>query len=118
MIRYMLVLLMVVVAVPLSARAAELVCKQAADQVSAVYRSTDGRQLQACFDLKQQRVTVRLPNGALVQLPVAVSGSGARYSDGTRTFWEHQGTGRYSEGETLLFEGAVTDQPPAKGAAH
>jgi len=115
-IRFLLIILLVAVSLP--ARAADLVCNQAADQVSAVYRSTDGRQLQACFDLKQQRVTVRLPNGALVQLPVAVSGSGARYSDGTRTFWEHQGTGRYLEGAVLLFEGAVTDPPPAKGAAH
>lgn len=117
MISYMLVLLMLV-AVPLSARAADLVCNQTADQVSAVYRSTDGRQLRACFDLKRQQVAVRLPDGALVQLPVAVSGSGARYSNGSRTFWEHQGKGRYLEGDTLLFEGAVTHQPPAKSAAH
>lgn len=104
--------------VSLQAHAAELVCNQSADQVAAVYQSADGRQLQACFDLKQQQVTVRLPDGALVQLPVAVSGSGARYSDGTRTFWEHQGKGRYLEGDTLLFEGAVTDQPPARSATH
>lgn len=89
----------------LQAHAAELVCKQRADQVAAVYQSADGRRLQACFDLKQQQVTVRLPDGVLLQLPVAVSGSGARYSDGTRTFLEHQGNGRYFEGDTLLFEG-------------
>jgi membrane-bound inhibitor of C-type lysozyme len=110
------VLLLMIVSIP--AHSAGLVCQQGADQVPAAYQSADGRKLQACFDLKQQRVTVRLPGGAQVQLPVAVSGSGARYSDGTRTFWEHQGMGRYFEGETLLFEGAVTDQPPAKGAVH
>lgn len=104
--------------VSLQSHAAGLVCNQAVDQVAAVYQSADGRQLRACFDLKQQQVTVRLPDGALVQLPVAVSGSGARYSNGSRTFWEHQGKGRYLEGDTLLFEGAVTDQPPAKSAAH
>ena len=108
MIRPLLVVLLLTI-VSLPAHAAELVCNQGADQVPAAYRSADGRQLVACFDLKQQQVMVRLPGGLLVQLPVAVSGSGARYSDGTRTFWEHQGIGRYFDGEVLLFEGSLAD---------
>lgn len=103
----LLLLVLVMLCMSLPARAAELICAQTADQVSAVYRAADGRQLRACFDLKHQQVTVRLPDGVLVQLPAALSGSGARYSDGTRTFWEHQGAGRYFEGDALLFEGAV-----------
>lgn len=106
MIRLLLVVLILLL-VSLPAWAADLVCTQTADQVSVVYRAADGSQLRVCFDLKREQVTVRLPDGKLVQLPAALSGSGARYSDGTRTFWEHQGAGRYFEHDALLFEGAV-----------
>lgn len=73
----------------------------------ASYRSPAGEVLTAAFDLDLDRVRVTLPDGRRVTLPLAPSGSGARYSDGTETFWEHQGTGRFSRGETLLFEGAL-----------
>lgn len=33
-------------------------------------------------------------------LPIAVSGSGARYSDGVREVWEHQGVVRITDGTT------------------
>ena len=32
-------------------------------------------------------------------LPIAVSGSGARYSDGVREVWEHQGVVRVTDGD-------------------
>jgi membrane-bound inhibitor of C-type lysozyme len=35
-----------------------------------------------------------LPNGDSVSLPHAASASGARYSNGAVTLWEHQGTAR------------------------
>jgi membrane-bound inhibitor of C-type lysozyme len=35
-----------------------------------------------------------LPNGDSVRLPHAASASGARYSNGAVTLWEHQGTAR------------------------
>jgi membrane-bound inhibitor of C-type lysozyme len=35
-----------------------------------------------------------LPNGDSVSLPHAVSASGARYSNGAVTLWEHHGTAR------------------------
>ena len=73
----------------------------------AVYRSLSGEILRASFDLDCHQVTVILPNGRSVTLPSAPSASGARYSDGTETFWEHQGVGRYFKGETVLFEGAL-----------
>jgi membrane-bound inhibitor of C-type lysozyme len=63
--------------------------------------------LKAFFDLNLHLVRVTLPNGRIVTLPAAMLGSGARYSNGTETFWEHQGTGRFFKGETLLFEGAL-----------
>ncbi len=73
----------------------------------AVYRSSAGEYLSAVFDLNRNVVTVSLPDGRSVTLPVAVSASGARYGNGTETFWEHQGTGRFFRGEKLVFEGMI-----------
>jgi membrane-bound inhibitor of C-type lysozyme len=92
----------------LSAGATTLPCGgKGTRQVAAAYTATDGKQLEACFDLDRNLVVVRLPDAAVVTLPSAISASGARYSDGKRTFWEHQGVGRYFVGETLLFEGST-----------
>lgn len=77
---------------------------------SADYRSPGGEVLKASFDLDRHQVTVTLPDGRSVTLPAAQSASGARYSDGTETFWEHQGTGRFFHGETVLFEGELQPQ--------
>ena len=74
-------------------------------QVAAGYTAADGKQLEACFDLAGNKVTLRLPDTAVVTLPSAMSASGARYSNGSLTFWEHQGVGRYFVGEKLVFEG-------------
>ena len=80
----------------------------AAEQLkTAIYQSADGKVLEATFDLKLNQVQIVLPDGRKVRLPVAVSGSGARYSDGTDTFWEHQGVGSFFKGESLLFKGAL-----------
>ena len=76
------------------------------EQVQAVYFSDTGEQMAARFDLPAKTVTVTLPDGHDVTLPVAVSASGARYSNGKETFWEHQGIGRFFVGEELRFEGA------------
>lgn len=84
-------------------------------QVPAAYIAASGEQLQACFDLVQNRVTVAFADGSSLVLPVAISGSGARYSDGTHTFWEHQGVGRYFVGEKLLFEGGIAPAAGSKG---
>jgi len=94
-----------------TAWAAPLPCAvETKQQVAATYRAEDGKTAEACFDLPSQKVTVRLPDSAVVTLPSAISGSGARYSDGKLTFWEHQGTGRYFSGEKLLFEGKIAPQ--------
>ena len=76
---------------------------------AACYRSGDGKTAVASFDLGRGLVTVSLPDGRSVTLPVAPSASGARYSDGKETFWEHQGSARFFNGETLLFEGVLQD---------
>ncbi|MHB8910971.1 MAG: protease inhibitor I42 family protein [Syntrophales bacterium] len=75
----------------------------------AGYCTGDGKRVTASFDLERNVVTVTLPDGRSVTLPAALSASGARYSDGTETFWEHQGKGRFFRGETLLFEGTLQE---------
>jgi membrane-bound inhibitor of C-type lysozyme len=42
---------------------------------------------------RQDTAYVKLP-GRDLRLPLARSASGARYSDGAHTLWEHQGTAR------------------------
>ena len=82
-------------------------------RVAARYVAANGKQLSACYDLEQQTVRIVLDNGSRVVLPAALSGSGARYSDGTRTFWEHQGVGRYLVNDALQFEGALLPRATA-----
>lgn len=94
--------LLILLALPVAA--APLDCS-GPQQTTATYVATSGAHLEACFDQQRSKVTLRLPDATLVSLPRAVSGSGARYSDAHKTFWEHQGTGRYFVGEKLLFEG-------------
>jgi len=77
---------------------------------SACYRSPDGKTARVYFDLDRDRVTVVLSDGRRVMLPRALSASGARYSDGRDTFWEHQGQGRFLSGDSVLFEGTVDDR--------
>ncbi|MCX7636071.1 MAG: MliC family protein, partial [Syntrophales bacterium] len=76
-------------------------------QTAAVYVSPAGAELKACFDQAERSVTVLPPDGTPIKLPLAVSASGARYSNNEATFWEHQGTGRYFKGERLLFAGQL-----------
>jgi len=85
------------------------ICSSKNNAIPAVYRSSGGKTLSACFDNKQGRVSLVLPDGRKITLPVAVSGSGARYSNEKETFWEHQGVGRFFVGETLVFEGTLKD---------
>lgn len=76
-------------------------------QTAASYSGSGGERLDACFDQKADKVTLRLPDNTVISLPSAIAASGARYSDGNRTFWEHQGAGRYFSGDTMLFEGKL-----------
>lgn len=76
-------------------------------QSVAVYVSEQGQRLTACFDIPGKTVSLALPGGKSLTLPVALSGSGARYSNGSKTFWEHQGSATYEEGGRLLFKGKV-----------
>ncbi|MBI5518794.1 MAG: MliC family protein [Desulfovibrio sp.] len=46
-----------------------------------------------------------LPGGETLTLPLALSASGARYSDGESTYWEHHGSARFERGDVVVFEG-------------
>jgi membrane-bound inhibitor of C-type lysozyme len=56
------------------------------DVIEATFACPDGTTMDTVFDNAADTVTVTLPDGT-VTLPRAVSASGARYSDGTTTFW-------------------------------
>lgn len=67
----------------------------------AVEAADAGSQINVTWDCDGQMIPVTfmddaalidLPDGTSVTLPIALSGSGARYSDGSVTYWEHQGT--------------------------
>lgn len=76
--------------------------------VTAVhYLSNNGTTLTASFDPNTNQIQVTLPDGRMVLLPVAISASGARYSNAYETFWDHQGKGTYTKGDKVIFEGTV-----------
>lgn len=107
MVRNMIAGLLLLLALPVGA--SPLPCGDVATrQSAATYSTAGGERLDACFDQAAEKVTLRLPGGEIITLPSAISASGARYSDGSRTFWEHQGAGRYFVGDKMLFEGKLT----------
>lgn len=91
-------------------------CWAKSQEAVAVYVAVDGQRLTARFDIPGKTVRLLLPDGKTLILPVALSGSGARYSNGVMTFWEHQGDAILERGDTLLFEGRIVE-PPVPAAA-
>lgn len=77
--------------------------------IRAVYISEQGKRLKASFDNRAKSVTITLPSGNNTTLPRAISGSGARYSNGRETFWEHHGEATYWVGEKKAFQGKVVE---------
>ena len=69
-----------------------------ADPVAATrtvrYRCEDGRDVVASFAQADPSVALIERDGGRWRLPLQRSASGARYSDGSVTFWEHQGEAR------------------------
>ena len=69
----------------------------------AVEAGDAGSQVSVTWDCDGTMIPVRfmndamlmdLPDGTSVTLPLAMSGSGSRYTNGTVTYWEHQRTAR------------------------
>jgi len=81
--------------------------------VIAYYASAEGEQLTARFDIDAKTVTVERPGKKTRTLPLAVSASGARYSNGEMTFWEHQGTATLFRGDSIVFTGKESSAPEA-----
>lgn len=74
--------------------AAAACATQAAEDPSATFLCEDVR-VDVVF--RSDSAFITMPDTALA-LPLAISASGARYSDGLATFWEHQGTARIEVG--------------------
>jgi membrane-bound inhibitor of C-type lysozyme len=52
-------------------------------------------------------VQLLLPDKTKVQLNLAISASGARYTNETAEWWEHQGEATYDVGGTNIFRGKI-----------
>ncbi|MBP8980941.1 MAG: protease inhibitor I42 family protein [Syntrophobacterales bacterium] len=63
--------------------------------------------LTASFDHNTNEVQVTLPDKQVIKLPLAISASGARYSNAYETFWEHHGKCTYTKGDKVVFEGTA-----------
>lgn len=65
-----------------------------ADAAAALYRCPLNVDIAADYSADTKSVTL-YAQGQTFHLPIAMSGSGARYSDGKTTIWEHQGTATF-----------------------
>ncbi len=61
---------------------------------SALYRCPLNIDVIANYSPDVKSVTI-YTQGQTFRLPIAMSGSGARYSDGKTTLWEHQGQAQF-----------------------
>lgn len=87
----------------------EMTSPDSSPKIRACYFSEKGETLTAVFDTADRSVEIVFKGGK-IRLPVAVSGSGARYSNGNEVFWEHQGVGSYWVGDRLVFQGKIKDK--------
>ena len=86
--------------------AASLLATSAAAN-SAVYRCAMNIDILADYAPDAKSVTL-YAQGQTFHLPVAMSGSGARYSDGKTTIWEHQGQAQFETAGASLTGCKVT----------
>ena len=75
--------------------------------IEATFVCPDGTSLDTVFDNDAQTVTVALPDGT-VTLPRAESASGARYSDGTTTFWNKGDEALVEVNGEIVYQECVT----------
>lgn len=86
---------------------------QSENLVSATYITEQGEQLNVRFDTASDTVTVDLEDGSSLTLPAAQSASGARYSNGQMTFWEHQGSATLEKEDKQIFNGKAVEEAEA-----
>lgn len=75
---------------------------------SLSFRCPDGRTVMARFEPKDQFATVRL-EGRELRLPHVISGFGARYSDGTTTFWNKGNTALVEIDDRIVVQDCVLE---------
>jgi membrane-bound inhibitor of C-type lysozyme len=70
--------------------------------INAVFACEDGRQIEAAFHTREPQRVVLTLGRRNIELPLAPSASGARYSDGVTTFWNKgdQATFAWANGST------------------
>ena len=80
----------------------------AAQNRTVVYHCEDGRSIRADYrratSKTKESVTVRIAGYPRITLPLAVSASGARFSDGFTTFWNKGSEASFYSGELTLKE--------------
>jgi membrane-bound inhibitor of C-type lysozyme len=77
--------------------------------VEASYQCADGVAVDAVYDNENRTVTVTLPDG-LLELPQVESASGARYSDGTTTFWSQGDEAFVEVNDEIVIQDCVVEE--------
>ena len=76
-----------------------------------IYQCPPNQVLTAVFQTlpgETAKVQLTLPDQRVLTLPQAPSGSGAKYSDGTFTFWSKGNTALLEQGDRILYQDCVT----------
>lgn len=77
--------------------------------IEATFVCPDGTRINAVFDNAADTVTITLSDEMLT-LPRAVSGSGARYSDDTTTFWNQGDEALVEVNGEIVYQGCVAQE--------
>ena len=72
----------------------------------ATYRSDQGVTIDATY-YANNTVRLKFSNGEIRVLPIAISGSGARYANDCCEWWEHQGEATYAVDGKAVFVGKI-----------
>jgi len=77
-----------------------------ADQIAVTFACADDVAIDAVFDNANDTVTIDM-NGETLTLPHVESGSGAKYSDGTTTFWAKGDEAFVQVNDETVIDGCV-----------
>ena len=88
----------------------EIVYYPVSAYAQGTFVSASGGTMTATFNSVLKTVAVVLPDNEHFILPQALSASGTRYSDGTNTYWEHQGSAIFEIASKQIFEGRQSSQ--------
>ena len=73
----------------------------------ATYRSAQGATVRATY-FANHTVRLGFDDGEVRVLPIAISGSGARYASACCEWWEHQGEATYAVNGKAVFVGKIS----------